>query len=153
VGKEGIKKVRKVWWHVHFINGFTDRINPIVKFIHKYIDGITDDITVGFKKKNRMVTWYFLTTKWSMEWLMKVLVNLSVIFNLWLGDRPSSPLPHSYLAHYAFFFLQQTLETTTPFPHQSQHNLTSHNKYGHHNTWFVSIRNLIQILLRILHFK
>ena len=75
-----------------------------------------------------------------------LLVMSSVIFNLWPDDRPSSPPSLFFLLPYVFF-LQQT---TTPY---SQHNSTSHNKFGHHNTQFVSIRVLIQILLRILHFK
>jgi hypothetical protein len=62
--KERIKKNIKVWWHVIFTNiinstvkflcKYTDRNNPLV-----YTNRIIGDITVGFKKTNRMVTWHF----------------------------------------------------------------------------------------------
>ena len=62
------KKKQTVRWHVRFIDIVTDEINPMVKFIREYADGkillvytdnITEGITVGFKKENRMVTWNF----------------------------------------------------------------------------------------------
>jgi signal recognition particle receptor subunit beta len=71
-------------------------------------------------------------------------VYLLVIFNLSLDVRPSSSISTSSLI---IFFLQQTV---TP---QSQHNSTAYNFFNHHNTHFVSIHVLIQILLNILHLK
>lgn len=66
------KKNRKVQWRVTFINSFTDGTNPIVKFIHRYTDGIIDSITMKFKKINHIMTWNFLPTEWSMGWLTKL---------------------------------------------------------------------------------
>jgi hypothetical protein len=65
------KKIKKVWWGITFTNGFTNKTNPMVKFIRRYTDKITDGITVGFKKTNRTVTWNVLPIEWPMKWLMK----------------------------------------------------------------------------------
>jgi hypothetical protein len=59
----------------------------------------------------------------------------------------SLPLPYFFF-FLMYFFLQQTV---TPPPNLN--TFQPHNKSDHHNTQFVSIRVLIQILLRILHFK
>jgi hypothetical protein len=63
--KKKQKKTRKVWWGVTFTNDFTDRINLMVKFFHRYTDKnnlsiyinkIIDGITMGFKKTNLRLT-------------------------------------------------------------------------------------------------
>lgn len=62
------KKKQTIRWRVSFTDIVTDEINPTVKFICEYVDGklllvytddITEGITVGFKKENRMVMWNF----------------------------------------------------------------------------------------------
>jgi sRNA-binding carbon storage regulator CsrA len=63
------KKKQIVQCRVSFTDNIANKISPTIKFISEYSDGrkcpsiysddIKDNITVGFKKANRTVTWHF----------------------------------------------------------------------------------------------
>jgi len=82
------------------------------------------------------------------QWIIPS-VNPSIIFNIWPDVRPFSSPPSFLLLPCKSFLCNKTV---TP-PSQSQYNSISHNLSSHHNTSFVNICILIEILLKIFHFK
>jgi len=73
------EKNKTVKWHVTFTNDITDRINSMVKHVHKYAEektssiyakGIMEGITVGFKKDKSYDDMIFVPIKlfyWSFH--------------------------------------------------------------------------------------
>jgi len=134
------KKDQIVWWHVTFTKDITDGVNPMVKYICKYVDRkistvytekITKGITVRFKNNKLIVWWHGIFTNRMIDGVANKIIMLVMsllVFNLWPDNRLSSH-PSSFVLFFMYFF-----SCNKQSPPQSQHNSTSYIKFSHHNT-------------------
>jgi hypothetical protein len=104
-------KKKTVKWYVTFTNDITNKINSTVKHVHKYAKEKTSSIYAkgiiygGYYseiQKRQIIWWHDICTN-------KIILSVisSIIFNLWLDNRPSYPpsMYHSLLS--IFFFIKQ----------------------------------------------
>jgi len=100
------KKSQTLWWCVSFTDDVTDKIILMVKFIHEYpneklssiyTNNIAEVITEDSRRK--IIRWHDISTDKVTIGII-LLVNLSVIFNLWPDAWLSSPHFYFFLIHF-----------------------------------------------------